>query len=479
VNEPLVSLEKPPSPGPPHRADLPLPVERTLANGMRVIAFAQRSAPKAYAVPLISAQLIFRGGASAEDETEAGLATLTATLLTQGTATKSAIEIAQAVDGLGARLDAASGYDASIVSLTALTHVFPAAFALFDEIVRQPSFPPAEVERVRAKAIGDLALSYSNPSALARFVAQRVAFAASPYGHPVAGTAETLAGLDRDRVVAFHAQYFRPDNATLIVGGDCAIDEAFALAERQFGGWRASAAPLAVRAASDAPAPRSRVTIVDKPDAGRTAIIVGRVGVARRAPNYAAGVVATAVLSGYSGRLNQEVRVKRGLSYGAGAQLIARREPGLFLASTLVDHTKVGEAVAVILDTLRGLASTAPEPAELVTRKATISGGFSRSVETIDGITGVLGELALYDVPLTELGDYLPEIEAVEPAQVRQFAAQTFEDPFVVLVGDARHFGAAIAAAYSNVTTIPLAQLDLGRSDAVLRLRSRQVPDRA
>ena len=162
------------------------------------------------------------------------------------------------------------------------------------------------------------------------------------------------------------------------------------------------------------------MTIVDKPDAGRTAIVVGRVGVARRAPDYAAGVVATAVLSGYSGRLNQEVRVKRGLSYGAGAQLIARREPGLFLASTLVDHTKVGEAVAVILDTLRGLATTAPEPAELVTRKATISGGFSRSVETIDGITGVLGELALYDVPLTELGEYLPEIEAVDPAQVRQ-----------------------------------------------------------
>jgi zinc protease len=144
MTQPLPTLEKPPSPGAPHRADLPLPVERTLANGMRVIAFAQRSAPKAYAVPLISAQLIFRGGASAENEAQAGLATLTSTLLTQGTATKSAVEIAQAVDGLGARLDAASGYDASIVSLTALTHVFPAAFALLDEIVRQPSFPAAE-----------------------------------------------------------------------------------------------------------------------------------------------------------------------------------------------------------------------------------------------------------------------------------------------------------------------------------------------
>jgi len=468
VTQPLVALEKPPSPGAPHRADLPVPVERTLANGMRVIAFPQRSAPRAYAVPLIAAQLHVRGGASAESESEAGLATLTASLLSQGTAKRSAVEIAQAIDGLGARLDAASGYDAAIVSLTALTHVFGDAFALLDEIVREPSFPNDEVERVRAKAIGDLALTYSNPSALARLVAQRIAFAAAPYGHPLAGTAETLATLDRERIVAFHQRHFRPDNATLIVGGDCLPEEAFALAERQFGAWRAPAAaprPLAVSAA--APPPRSRVVIVDKPDAGRTAILAGRVGIARRAPSYPAGVVATAVLSGYSGRLNQEVRVKRGLSYGAGAQLIARRDPGLFLSSTLVDHSKVAEATAVVLDTLRGLAATAPEPAELVTRKATVSGSFSRSIETIDGIAGVLGELALYDVPLSDLGDYLPEIEAVDPAMVQAFAAATFADLFVVLVGDARVFGETIAAAYGDVTTIPFAQLDLSRPDAI------------
>ena len=466
MTAPIAALEKPPSPGAPHRAKLPLPLERTLANGMRVIAFPQHSAPKAYAVPIVAAQMILRGGASAEGEAEAGLATLTTSLLTQGTANRSAVEIALAIDGLGARLDAASGYDASIVSLTALTHVFPDAFALLDEIVRRPSFPQAEVERVRAKAIGDLALSYSNPSALARFVAQRVAFASAPYGHPVAGTAETLATLDRERIVAFHAGCFRPDNATLIVGGDCDPAEAFALAERQFGDWSAPAAPLPVPAPSTPPPPRSRVVIVDKPDAGRTAIVAGRVGIERRSAAYAAGVVATAVLSGYSGRLNQEVRVKRGLSYGAGAQLIARREPGLFLASTLVDHMKVGEAVAVVLDTLHGLAATPPDAAELVTRKATVSGGFSRSIETIDGIAGVLGELALYGVPLSELGDYLPEIEAVDPAMVQRFAAATFEDLFIVLVGDARIFGAAIAAAHPDVTTIPLAQLDLGEPNA-------------
>jgi zinc protease len=467
MSNPIAALEKPPSPGAPHRAELPTPVERTLANGMRVIVFAQRSAPKAYAVPLMTAQLTIRGGAAAEGEADAGLATLTTTLLTQGTATRSAVEIAQAIDGLGARLDAASGYDASIVSLTALTHVFPQAFALYDEIVRTPSFPEAEVERVRAKAIGDLALSYSNPSALARYVAQRVAFGAAPYGHPVSGTADTLATLDRARVVAFHATFFRPDNATLIVGGDCVPEEAFALAERQFGDWKAPGVPPFVPLPSEVAVPSACVVIVDKPDAGRTAIVVGRVGIARRAPGYAAGVVATAVLSGYSGRLNQEVRVKRGLSYGAGAQLIARREPGMFLASTLVDHTKVVEATGVVLDTLHGLAATALDPAELVTRKATISGSFSRSVETIDGIAGVLGELALYEVPLGELAAYLPEIEAVDAAMVREFAEATFGDLFVVLVGDAKAFAETIAATYSNVATIALADLDLGRPNAI------------
>jgi zinc protease len=121
----------------------------------------------------------------------------------------------------------------------------------------------------------------------------------------------------------------------------------------------------------------------------------------------------------------------------------------------------------VVLDTLRGLAAAPPEAHELVTRKATISGGFSRSIETIDGIAGVLGELALYGMPLSDLGEYLPEIEAVDPAMVQQFAAATFDELFIVLVGDAQVFGAAIAAAHPNTSVIPLAQLDLGQPTAV------------
>ena len=460
----LLPLDKPPSPGAPHRAELPTPVERTFANGLRAIVFQQRGGPKAFGVPLVAAQLIVGGGAAAETEAEAGLAALTASLLTQGTADRGAVELAQTVDGLGARLDASSGYDATVVSVSALTNVFPTALAIFDEVVRSPAFAAHEVERVRTKAIGDLALTYSNPSALARLIAQRTAFGAAPYGHPLAGTAETLATLDRAQVVAFHAAFFRPDNATLILGGDIEPAAAFAMIEREFGDWRAPGVPLPLASPFDVPAPRARVVILDKPDAGRTAIVAGRIGIARRASDYVAGVVATAVLSGYSGRLNQEVRVKRGLSYGAGAQLIARRSPGMFLASTLVDHARVVEATDVILATLAGLAADAPAEAELVTRKATVTGGFSRSIETIDGITGVLGELALYGVPLDDLGAYMPQVEAVTPADVRAFAADhVARDPFVVLVGEAQRYAAAMAAAHGDVTTIPASELDLNR----------------
>ena len=468
MTQPLAPLERPPSPGAPHRAELPTPVERMLANGLRVIAFRQRTGPKALGVPLIAAQLLVGGGGAAEGEAEAGLATLTSSLITQGTTSRSAVEIAQTIDGLGARIDASSGYDATVISVSATTPIFPTAFALFDEIVRRPAFATDEVDRVREKAIGDLALTYSNPSALARLVAQRVAYAGAPYGHPLAGTAETLATIDRARIAEFHAHFVRPDNATLIIGGDITVEEAFALVERQFGEWRAPSAALPIAAPFAAPAPAARIVIVDKPDAGRTAVIAGRLGIARSDPAYVTGVVATAVLSGYSGRLNQEVRVKRGLSYGAGAQLIARRDPGVFFASTLVDHGKVAEATGVVLDTLRGIAAEPIADAEMVTRKATVSGSFSRTIETIDGIAGVLGELAVYGVPLAELGEYLPRVEAVTPAEVQAFAAATIAaDPFVVLVGDAGRFGDAMAGMHGDVVTIPFAQLDLGRANAM------------
>ena len=276
-----------PAAGPPRDASLPAPVERVLDNGLRVVAFSQRN------LPLIAAQLVVRCGGAAEHEDEAGLAALVAALLTQGTMSRDAVELAAAADALGARLDAGSGYDATVISISATTPAFSHAFALLDEIVRAPAFAPREVDRVRTKAISDLALTYANPSAVARLVAQRVAYGGSPYGHPLAGTASSLAALGRDRVVWFHERFYRPDDAVLVIGGDLSLDDAFALAQRELGDWRAPAVPMGERPHGAIPAPHTQVVVIDKPDAGRTALVAGRVTIERSSPDYYAAVVAS------------------------------------------------------------------------------------------------------------------------------------------------------------------------------------------
>jgi zinc protease len=446
-----------PAAGPPRDAILPAPVERVLDNGLRVIAFSLRN------LPLIAAQLIVGCGGAAEREDEAGLSGLVAALLTQGTALRGATELAAASDALGARLLAASGYDASIVSVSATTPAFPQAFALLDDVVRRPAFAPHEVERVRTKSISDLALTYANPSAVARAVAYRVAYGGAPYGHPLAGTAATLGSLTRERVAWFHERFYRPDDAVLVIGGDLETDDAFALAEQILGSWRAPETPIGERPHGAIPPPRTQAVIVDKPDAGRTALVAGRLAIERRSPDYYAATVATAVLSGYSGRLNQEIRVKRGLSYGAGASLSTRRACGTFLATTLVDHTRAAEATAVTLETIRSLSTAPATDEDLVTRKATVTGGFHRAIETVDGITGSVGEHVLYDVPIEEMQDYAHRILAVDAESVRAFAARALvPETFVVLVGDASQFGDAIARTHTELRVIPFDQLDLG-----------------
>ncbi len=249
----------------------------------------------------------------------------------------------------------------------------------------------------------------------------------------------------------------------LVIGGDLDVDEAFALADRVLGTWRAPGTPIGDRPHGAIPPPRAQVVIVDKPDAGRTALLAGRVTIERGSPDYYAATVATAVLSGYSGRLNQEIRVKRGFSYGAGATLAARRRRGTFLSSTLVDHARAPEATGVTLATIRSLADAPASDEDLITRKATVTGCFYRAIETIDGIAGTVAEHVLYEVPLAEMGEYAHRMLEVDAESVRAFAARGLvPDKFVVLVGDASKFADEVTRAYGDVRVIPFDRLDLG-----------------
>ncbi|HRD28482.1 MAG TPA: insulinase family protein, partial [Caulobacter sp.] len=210
--------------------------------------------------------------------------------------------------------------------------------------------------------------------------------------------------------------------------------------------------------------PPVRNVIVDMPGTGQAAVTLARRGIARSDPRYYAGMVANTVLGGgYSARLNQEIRVKRGLAYGAGSSLSARRIVGGFTASTQTKNESAAEVVTLIRGELARMATVPATPAELAARKSVLVGDFGRDLGTTEGLAGVLGGLAAYDIDLGELNRFTGKVEAVTADEVSAFAADVF-DPSkasTIVVGDVKLFGEAIKTAAPDAQVIPLDQLDL------------------
>jgi len=448
----------PPVPGAPRAANIPTPTDKTLANGLRVIVI-----PKA-GIPLIAARLMIKTGGEADPADQAGLADMTASLLTKGTKTKSAEEIARGVEALGATIESGAGWDNSYVAISSLSNHFAEAMTFVADVVRNPTFKADEVERLREQNVDALSVALKDPAQLSRFVANRVNYGGGPYGHNLGGTPKSLEKITGAEATKFHATWYRPDNAIFVVAGDVKPDDAIAIAEKSFGDWSAAAGSLPASAGAGASPSdaKPRVVVVDMPDAGQAAVLVTRRGLARSDPAYIASQVTNAVLgAGYSSRLNEEVRIKRGLSYGAGSSFDFRREAGPFIASAQTKNESAGEVATIINEQLSAMTSTSVPESELTPRKAVLVGNFGRALETQAGLVARIGSLALYGLPLTDLSHYLADVQAVSAAEVQKFAASHFPDENVVIVGDVKKFGDDFKKRFPNAEIIPLAQLDL------------------
>src|SRR6266550_3281736 len=305
----------PPPPGPPRSLQIPKPSEKTLANGLRVIVIERAN------TPLVSAEVIIKNGAEVDPPGLAGLAHMTASLLTLGTRTRSATQIAEAIEALGGSQASGAEWDAATASVGVMSSKVDPAMEILADVVRHPTFKSDEIERLRQQYMDYLNVQLGEPGSIASFVAARVLYGDAPYGHPLGGTTESLKRIRRSDVLRLHEKFYRPDNAILMIGGDIRPSEAFSLAQKYFGDWQR---PPRLMIRSLGPAlrrehgRRRRVLVIDKPDAGQAAVMVVRAGIDRRDSDFFRGIVTNSVLDGYSGRLNQEIRIKRGLSYGAG-----------------------------------------------------------------------------------------------------------------------------------------------------------------
>ena len=458
----------PPPPAAPREAKLPQPVEKTLANGLRVIVVPKHD------IPLVAAQLLVKAGAAADPAGRDGLAELTATVLTQGTKTRTAEQIARGVEALGATLDAGAGWDSSTIDLSVMSSNLPKALEYMADVARNATFAKEELERERAQTIDALQVELTEPRPLATVVANRLVFGDTPYGHNLGGLPSTLAKITRADLVKFHAAHYRPANAVLVLAGDVTAEDAFRLAEANFGKWpnvgRASARPAR---AETRPASPFRVVVIDMPESGQAAVIVARRGIRRGDPAYMQALVANSILGGgYSSRLNQEIRIKRGLSYGAGSSFAPRADVGPFTASTQTKHESAAEVARIITGEMGRLGSTDVLEAELTPRKAALTGEFAQSLETSSGIVNRVSALALHDLPLSGINRYISGVQAVTAADVRKFAGTNLggNDVNLVIAGDAKQFLEPLRKQYGDaVEVIPVAELDL--ASPTLRVR--------
>jgi zinc protease len=452
---PADQRQKPPALGEPIAPVLPTAAEKTLPNGLRVIV------ARSSALPLVTVDLTVKAGSVFDPDGKAGLAGMAADLMTEGAGTRTAVDIAAQTEALGAELSAGAGREFTSVTLNALSSNLDPAVDLMADVALRPTFDPEELDRLRDQSIDGFQVSMTEPGSVAGYVSAPAVWAGTPFGDVTTPT--TLKALKRDDLAAFHARWFRPDNAVLVITGDITPEAGFALAERAFGAWKAPATPLAAAPAVSAAA-KPRLVIVDMPNAGQASVIVAKRAITRDDPRYYAGLVANNVLGGgYSSRLNQEIRLKRGLAYGAGSSLSVRKGSGGFSASTSTKNETAGEVLTLLRGEMTRLGQAPPTPEEMAARKSVLIGGFGRELATTGGLADTLGSLAAYGIDLKEVSLFTAKVEAVTPSQVQDFAAQVLKpgEASVIVVGDGKLFGKSLKEALPDAEVIPLADLDL------------------
>ncbi len=448
---PAQPFDTPPLPAAPRSLAIATPTEQRLPNGLRVVLAARPG------VRLVTAQLLVLAGSEVDPPQRAGLASLAAGLLTKGTQGRSASAQAREAESLGGSLDSGAGWNQSQVSITVTVGQLDPALALLADAVTRPTFAQAELERLRAQVLDGLKIAYSQPAPLASLATERLLFGSRPYGHPAEGTPASLPRITRADLQSLHHAHYRPDNAVLLLAGDLDDASALRLAARHFGAWQTlrTGSPTTTRPTVTASPPTRADTGVPPPwvaidmvKADQAAVMVAVPLPPLGAERATASVLNAVLGSDFSSRLNQEIRIKRGLSYGVGSQLDARRDGGALRVSVQTRNASAAEVVALVRTELDALIDTPVPAAELAARKAALVGAFGRSIETTAGLGSALRSLVVAGVPVSELQARIEAVSAVTADAVQRFAAAHLGagERRVVVAGEALEFMPSLQA---------------------------------
>jgi zinc protease len=408
--------------------------ERHLKNGVRVLVVERHE------LPVVSIDLAFDRGA---DQDKPGVGGFAGAMLLQGTKTRSALQLSDDLEKLGATANAWVDYDGSQMTVSCLAGKFAPALALAAEVVESPAFTKEEIERERSHRLTAIAQQNDRPATILTNTVGEVLYPAGhAYASSLLGTADVVAKLGAADFVRFHDEAFRPDRLTVAVSGDVRADDVVAEAERAFGSWKGKAPKAKVPAAPPAPkGDEPRVVLVDRPGATQSHVALALVGLPRLTKDYDAVLVMNTLLGGaFSSRLNMNLREAHAYTYGAGSGFAFRHGPGPFTAGGAIVREKTGPAVTEILKEVDRIRTEPVTDAELADTKAYLVRTLPARFETVDATAGTMASLAVYGLPLDEFATRAARINRVTADDVKRVAAAYLVAGgyHVVVVGDAK-----------------------------------------
>ncbi len=420
-----------PPAGPVRSFDFPPVHADVLDNGLQV-----RSV-QVGRLPIVTAMLVLDAGEGLLDDSRAGLAVLTGDCLEGGTAKRTGVELAEALETIGAGLSVGTGWDSTTVSLSCMADRLDDAMGLLAEVILQPSFPDDEVERIRGQRLAAIHQREMDPVGIATTASRRLTYREGvPYGRPLGGNVESVNPFNPDAAAGFVVARYRPKGSGLVVVGDVDGRQVRSLVESHFGEWTGGTES---RTEIDAE-PRTRergIVVVHRAEAVQSEIRIGHVGQTRSTPQYFPLRVVNTVLGGaFTSRLNLNLREEHGFTYGVRSRFLVRRGAGPWCVSTAVGTDVTADAVREAVSEITTLVAEGPTEEEVDAARDYLAGVFPLELETTGQIAARIAELLVYDLPDDYYADYRDRIRGVTLEEACEAARDCIRpDEMTVVVG--------------------------------------------
>jgi zinc protease len=421
----MLDRTRPPAPGPEPETTFPPFSERTLTNGLHLLVVENHK------LPLVTISVVVRGGASLDGRLP-GLADFTAALLMKGTAGRSATEIADQIEFLGASMHAGAGWDATTVSLSSLTRHLDIVLDILADVVLRPTFPEDEVGRQRALQLADLKQMKADANYLAGSRAGQMLYRGHPYGN--LATDVSISAITREDCLKYHDTWFVPNNGYVVVAGDVTADSIARKLETLFVGWNPH--PVALpKPPGVIPVDATRVFLVDRPQAVQSSLRVIHEGVARNNADFLALDALNTMLGGYfNSRLNASLREKHGFTYGITSRFDGRAAGGSFVVACDVRNAVTDSAVKAIIVELQRIVNEPVPDSELTMMKNYVAGKFPLTIETPQQVASQLHSIELYGLPADYYATLGTTVRALTAAQLHELAKKYIHPDRLMIV---------------------------------------------